>query len=159
MQFQGLQTQIIERLGKLYERAGREHETVALWQSYLAKAPGDWRIRSQLIQWHLRHQQATEAETQIARLPKQPAELARVRLALRGCVAVLRERWAAALEDLAASYQMGYRDPLQLHGFSVALLATGQLEPAESILVELLQIEPQHPHAAKNLELVRRLKK
>jgi Flp pilus assembly protein TadD len=81
-----------------------------------------------------------------------------VRLALRGCVHVLNEQWADALEDLGRSYHMGLREPMQLHGLSVVLMVTGQLAQAERILHELLKLDPNHPHAAKNLAEIRSLK-
>ncbi len=147
---EGLRREAMLRLGWLLRRHGDAGRTEALWRQWLSRGE-DAEVREALVRLLIVERRADEAERELGGLPEGP-----VRTALDGCLAVLREQWERAHAALLESYRQGHRDPMQLHGLSVALLMQGELSAAEPILTELLRLEPDHPHARPNLASVYR---
>jgi tetratricopeptide (TPR) repeat protein len=70
-----------------------------------------------------------------------------IRLALKGACLAKSGRWDLALAPLKEAHQGGCRDVLCLRWYALALLALQQFQPANEILEQWLEVQPDNTEA------------
>jgi tetratricopeptide (TPR) repeat protein len=136
-------------------RLGEAHEAEALWRQALEVSPDlvpAWRGLGDLYTGMGRWSEIEEVADRLAQLPRGEADSALVRrtaLMVRGAFAEARAIAEPGLQQYPGSLSLRL-----LLGDALLRLCT-DLERAERLFLEVLQREPNHPLALRNLELLR----
>jgi tetratricopeptide (TPR) repeat protein len=126
------------------ESKGEIDEAITVLNEAAKRFGDSQRIWRRLLELQIKIANHEEALAVVDRMRLTPSEQGALRSAVRGSCLAVRENWIPALAQLRAAHEAGCRDAICLRWYSVALLANGQAEAAEPVLVEWQQIEPEN---------------
>jgi predicted Zn-dependent protease len=112
------------------------------------------RVRQQLLDLHIKHNRRQEALAEVDRWPGSIPNRDSLRTAVRGACLAAQQQWPAALPYLRRAYDAGCRQSLCLRWLASALIATGDLEAAEPMLLRWQAAAPGHPEPQRLLACV-----
>ena len=132
----------------------KDDEARRVLEETLDRYPASVRIRRHLVNLHVKQGREEEAVRVADAMPGDPQHREPWRNAIRGATKAVRQDWTPALGYLQSAYAAGCCDPFCLRWLSVTLLSNGQIEAAEPILHQWLQLEPANREARMYLDAV-----
>jgi tetratricopeptide (TPR) repeat protein len=136
------------------ELQGKENTAIRDLERSLESNPDSRRILQRLADLYVKQGLEEQAIRAADRLWPDHARNGAACSAARGACAAARANWASALEQLQSAYKAGLRHAFCLRWLCVTLLLSGQVEAAEPILSEWLDLEPDNQEAHKYLEVI-----
>ena len=138
------------QLGSTYRQQGDEQAAEQVWRNYLNRCPDNSQVSSALSELLLDQDRLAEAIEQFD--PHNPtAENRPLADLLRGIQAARRGDWQEALQRFESSRAAGYDRPVLFQQMADCLCALGRQQEAETLLRDLVRIQPNSPHAHKQL--------
>lgn len=133
---------------------GKDDEARRVLEETLDRYPASVRIRRHLVNLHVKQGREEEAIRVAEAMPGDPQHREPWRNAIRGATKAIQKDWTPALGYLQSAYAAGCCDPFCLRWLSVTLLSNGEVEAAEPILHQWLQLEPANREARMYLHAV-----
>jgi tetratricopeptide (TPR) repeat protein len=136
------------------ELQGRTDEACKSLENALRLRGHSDRVRRQLLDLHVKHNRRQEALAEVDRWPGSMPHRDALRTAVRGACLAAQQQWPAAIPYLRRAYDAGCRQPICLRWLASALIALGDLEAAEPMLLRWQAAAPGHPEPQQLLALV-----
>lgn len=122
----------------------KNEEAVRMLEEATKRFPGSERIRLRLIDLYVQERRLDDALMVSRQLSMQFPHVEAFRSAIRGACQAVEGQWIPALTYLQTAHSAGCRTALCLRWLSVTLLALGSFEPAEAILDQWQELEPNN---------------
>jgi tetratricopeptide (TPR) repeat protein len=125
-------------------------------ETAIAAKPASQRLRRQLLELHIRHDNRKEALELVGQLPADTPHREALRSAVRGACLAAKQNWIPALAYLQTAFGSGCRDVICLRGLVTTYLASGDLAAAERTVRDWEAAHPGSSEIARFAAEVRR---